>query len=155
MVQVLPYSFKFTGLSCSARVFGLIARAFLFCFLATLREREDGEIALEANTSIFVMTINKVKIQRYSPHTFTLLNTRDYLNQLQQRTKWAKEDTNVTPGDLVLIKEDNMPPLCWPLGRVQAVHPGDNGVVHVVTVKTAKRVFKRATNRLSLLPMKQ
>jgi hypothetical protein len=37
----------------------------------------------------------------------------DYLQQLQQRTKWKDVQPNVTIGDLVLVKEDNLPPLVW------------------------------------------
>jgi len=81
--------------------------------------------------------------------------SKDYLNQLQQRMKWTKGDINVTPGDMVLIKEDNVPPLCWPMDRVQEVHPGNDGVVRAVTIKTSKGIFKRPFNRLSLLPLKQ
>jgi len=54
---------------------------------------------------------------------------------------------------MVLIHEDNTPPLCWPLGRVQEIHPGEDGVVQAVTIKTAKGTFKRPSNRLSLLPI--
>jgi hypothetical protein len=42
---------------------------------------------------------------------------------------------------MVLIKEDNVVPLHWPLGRVVQVHPGHDGVVRVVSVKTAKGVY--------------
>ncbi|XP_067205391.1 uncharacterized protein [Linepithema humile] len=81
--------------------------------------------------------------------------SKDYLNQLQQRTKWSTKDINIAPGDMVLIREDNVPPLCWPLGRVQEVHPGDDGVVRAATIKTAKGIFKRPSNKLSLLPMEK
>ncbi|XP_018406191.1 PREDICTED: uncharacterized protein LOC108782411 [Cyphomyrmex costatus] len=81
--------------------------------------------------------------------------SRDYLNQLQQRTKWKTEDINVAPGNMVLIKEDDVPPLCWPLGRVMEIHPGADGAIRAVTVKTAKGIFKRPSNRLSLLPIEQ
>jgi hypothetical protein len=79
--------------------------------------------------------------------------SKDYLNQLQQRTKWYVKDINVSPGDMVLIREDNTPPLCWPLGRVQEIHPGADGVVRAATVKTAKGFFKRPSNKLSLLSL--
>ncbi|KYN27942.1 hypothetical protein ALC57_02653 [Trachymyrmex cornetzi] len=81
--------------------------------------------------------------------------SKDYLHQLQQRTKWRVEDINVTPGSMVLIKEDNTPPLHWPLGRILEVHPGDDGIVRAATIKTTKGTFKRAANRLSLLPVEQ
>jgi hypothetical protein len=39
--------------------------------------------------------------------------SHDYHHQLQQRTKWKDVQPNVTIGDLVLLKEDNLPPLMW------------------------------------------
>ncbi|XP_018376008.1 PREDICTED: uncharacterized protein LOC108769486 [Trachymyrmex cornetzi] len=81
--------------------------------------------------------------------------SKDYLHQLQQRTKWRVEDINVTPGSMVLIKEDNTPPLHWPLGRILEVHPGDDGIVRAATIKTTKGIFKRTANKLSLLPVEQ
>ncbi|XP_063920800.1 uncharacterized protein LOC135135633 [Zophobas morio] len=59
---------------------------------------------------------------------------REYVSQLQQRSKWrVKGPSSVKPGILVLLVEDDAPPLHWPLGRVQDVHPGKDGVVRVVT----------------------
>ncbi|KAH0820527.1 hypothetical protein GEV33_002264 [Tenebrio molitor] len=64
---------------------------------------------------------------------------REYIPQLQLRPKGQRiTNDNVQPGDMVLIKEDNVAPLHWPLGRVVQIHPGHDGVVRVVSVKTAK-----------------
>ncbi|XP_018304733.1 uncharacterized protein [Mycetomoellerius zeteki] len=79
--------------------------------------------------------------------------SKDYLNQLQQRTKWKAKGINLKPGDMVLIREDNAPPLCWPMGRVEETHPGNDGIVRAVTLKTVKGLLRRPANRLSLLPM--
>lgn len=49
--------------------------------------------------------------------------SRDYLNTLQQRSKWKVAQNNLKEGVLVLIKEDHKPPMHWPLGRVEAVRP--------------------------------
>jgi len=43
----------------------------------------------------------------------------------------------VAVGDLVVIKEDNMPPLQWPLGRVVTVHIGQDGAIRVVNIRTS------------------
>ncbi|XP_037959384.1 uncharacterized protein LOC119688791 [Teleopsis dalmanni] len=42
-------------------------------------------------------------------HHFWRRWARDYLNELQTRTKWTKEQSNVSNGTLVIIHEDNMP----------------------------------------------
>ena len=79
---------------------------------------------------------------------------REYVSQLQQRSKWrVKGPSSVKPGILVLLVEDDAPPLHWPLGRVQDVHPGKDGVVRVVTVKTSKGVYKRGVSKVCALPI--
>ena len=61
--------------------------------------------------------------------------SEEYLNTLQQRTKWKKEKNEVLVNDIVIVKEDNMPPTRWPLGLITEVHPGPDGIVRVVTVR--------------------
>ncbi|GFT13530.1 uncharacterized protein TNCV_3830141 [Trichonephila clavipes] len=76
----------------------------------------------------------------------------EYLNQLQQRTKWNKPRRNMKVNDMVLVKEDNLPPLQWSLGRVVQVFPGDDGAVGVVDVKTQRGQFRRPITKCCLLP---
>ena len=37
----------------------------------------------------------------------------EYLSELQKRYKWNKPVTNIEPGLLVLLKDDNTPPMSW------------------------------------------
>lgn len=77
---------------------------------------------------------------------------REYLGTLQARTNWHKDGTNLKIGSLVLLIDDNSPPLHWPMGRVLEVHPGEDGVVRVATVKTDTGTFKRAVRKLCAIP---
>lgn len=78
---------------------------------------------------------------------------REYLNQLQSRGKWQKSNSqNLSVGAIVVIRDDNQPPLKWKLGRVSAVHPGDDGVVRVVTLWTGHGETRRAVRNLCPLP---
>uniref|UniRef100_A0A0A9VSF7 Pro-Pol polyprotein n=1 Tax=Lygus hesperus TaxID=30085 RepID=A0A0A9VSF7_LYGHE len=78
---------------------------------------------------------------------------RDYLCTLQSRGKWNERTPNLQIGDLVLIKDPNVPILQWPRGRVTAIHPGRDGAVRVATIKTAKSSFTRpVVNLIPLLP---
>lgn len=74
---------------------------------------------------------------------------------LQQKTKWTLDKPNLQPNDLVLIKDENAPPLKWPIGRVIETAPGYDGHVRVVTVKTAEGTVKRAIAKLCKLPLDQ
>ncbi|XP_066248815.1 uncharacterized protein [Euwallacea similis] len=79
---------------------------------------------------------------------------KEYLHHLQQRNKWQRASgPNPHVGSLVLLKEDHVPPQCWPLGRIAAFHPGKDDVVRVVTVKTKNGVVKTVVTRVSLLPV--
>lgn len=78
---------------------------------------------------------------------------KEYLSNLQQRTKWFEGNyQSISINDLVLIKEDNLPPLCWCLGRIQAIHTGEDGVPRAATVRTTKGLFKRTVCKLCKLP---
>ena len=46
-----------------------------------------------------------------------------------------------------------MAPTRWPLARVIEVHLGQDGKVHVVTIKTVKRVYTRPV--VKLVPLVQ
>ncbi|GFX41411.1 DUF5641 domain-containing protein [Trichonephila clavipes] len=55
----------------------------------------------------------------------------DYLNSLQQRNKWHFEKKNAKIGDMVIIKEDNLPSCQWSLGRINNIYPGKDSKVTI------------------------
>jgi hypothetical protein len=61
--------------------------------------------------------------------------SKEYLHQLQQRTKWTSTIDHPQENTLVVLREDNVAPLQWPLGRIHAVHPGSDGVIRVFPSK--------------------
>ncbi|XP_037940331.1 uncharacterized protein LOC119673165 [Teleopsis dalmanni] len=77
----------------------------------------------------------------------------EYLTLLQERTKWRSSTPNMSLGAIVLLKDDNLPPLRWLLGRVIEIIPGPDGVVRVVVVRTKNGVFRRAVTKLCILPV--
>jgi hypothetical protein len=76
----------------------------------------------------------------------------DYLHDLHQRQRWQKTTPNLQLGEVVLLKEDNSPPLHWPLAIITEVHPGSDGKVRVVTLKTPQGIFKRPISKICPLP---
>lgn len=76
----------------------------------------------------------------------------DYLNRLQTRTKWFYNSPDVTPNTLVLLKDDDTPPLKWPLARVIEVFPGKDNKTRVVKLKTQCGVFTRSIAKVCPLP---
>lgn len=58
---------------------------------------------------------------------------REYLNQLQQRMKWQTSEENLKMGEL--IKDEQVPPRHWIMGRIIELHPGTDGRVRVITLR--------------------
>ncbi|XP_055838382.1 uncharacterized protein LOC129906593 [Episyrphus balteatus] len=76
----------------------------------------------------------------------------EYLTSLQERAKWQKKTPNFKVGDLVVIKEPNIPPSRWALGRILVLHPGEDDLVRVVSLRTKNGIFKRPITKLAILP---
>ncbi|XP_066260795.1 uncharacterized protein [Euwallacea similis] len=81
--------------------------------------------------------------------------SRDYLTNLQTRSRWKKlKDKSIAIGSLVLLAEDNLPPLRWSLARVVQLHEGKDKVVRVVTVRLPNgNTSKRTLSKVCPLPI--
>ncbi|XP_046590191.1 uncharacterized protein LOC124293393 isoform X2 [Neodiprion lecontei] len=77
----------------------------------------------------------------------------EYLSELQKRQKWINPTKNIALDTVVLLIDKNQPCMQWRLGRVVELHPGDDGVVRVVTVKTTRGLYKRNTRSICALPI--
>ena len=66
----------------------------------------------------------------------------EYVTQLRRFTKWHRRSRNFEIGDMVILQEDGLVPGKWPLDRIMQVHPGKDGVVCVVTVRTGTGIYK-------------
>ncbi|XP_076278422.1 uncharacterized protein LOC143208163 [Lasioglossum baleicum] len=78
--------------------------------------------------------------------------SKEYVNTLQQRTKWQRRQENLRVGAIVLVKDDLSPPTRWPLGRVEDVI-GQDGLVRVVILRSGTRTFRRAVTKVVVLPV--
>lgn len=74
----------------------------------------------------------------------------EYLTSLIDRTKWKTKTRNFQTDDLVLIKEDNMPPSKWHMGRITSILPSRDGIVRAV-VRTITGEYIRPILKLALL----
>ncbi|CAA9997912.1 unnamed protein product [Nesidiocoris tenuis] len=91
-------------------------------------------------------------VQNLTQHIWDRWN-RDYLSSLQQRAKWRQAQDDLQVGSLVVVREDNLPPLLWRLGRVTDVHRGQDNHVRVATVRTQRGLIKRGIAKLCPLPI--
>ncbi|XP_058827824.1 uncharacterized protein LOC131687748 [Topomyia yanbarensis] len=76
----------------------------------------------------------------------------EYLQELQRETSVRSANTNIKPGQLVVILDEFLAPLKWPLARIISIHPGPDDLARVVTLRTAKGVIQRPVVKICLLP---
>ncbi|XP_045509358.1 uncharacterized protein LOC123704911 [Colias croceus] len=93
------------------------------------------------------------KFLRFKKNKEDMKITIEYLTSLQQRTRWLKKNDEFKVGDVILIKQPNLPPGKWALGRITAKHPGPDGFTRVYSVKSGDSVIKRSVSKLCYLPI--
>lgn len=78
----------------------------------------------------------------------------EYLPQLQVRGKWRTKREALKVADIVIVKEDNLAPTKWKIARVTNLHPGKDGHVRVVTIRTSNGTeMRRPVIKLCHLPV--
>ncbi|XP_028163513.1 uncharacterized protein LOC114355056 [Ostrinia furnacalis] len=77
---------------------------------------------------------------------------REFIAELQLRTKWKRRQQDLHVGDLVILKEENLPPLHWRLARISRLYPGPDGISRVADVLTNKGTIRRAINKMCIIP---
>ncbi|KAJ8713647.1 hypothetical protein PYW07_014017 [Mythimna separata] len=77
----------------------------------------------------------------------------EYITELQKRQKWRRQGEQLQLGEMVLVRDDRLPPTRWLLGRVVRLYPGSDGVTRVADVFTTSGTLRRAFNRLCPLPV--
>lgn len=76
----------------------------------------------------------------------------DYLATLQQRKKWRKEKDHFKIGQIVVIKDDDLPPAQWLLGKITKLILGSDKLVRAIEI-TKNRTYKRAVQSVIILPV--
>lgn len=97
--------------------------------------------------------LSRWKAITQSTQSFWKRWSREYIHTLIQRPKWQNTLDNLKEGDLVLTYLPSLPPLSWPLARVEKIFPSHDNVVRVVQIRTPTGHFTRPVNKLIALPM--
>ncbi|XP_075157744.1 uncharacterized protein LOC142231011 [Haematobia irritans] len=103
--------------------------------------------------SLNINTLSRWQKVCYIQQIFWKKWSCSYLNLLQERTKWKSSKNNIATGAMVLVKDDNLPPLKWKMGRIVETICGSDGIVRVAIVKTSNGVSRRSVSKLSPLPI--
>lgn len=80
---------------------------------------------------------------------------QEYLHTLQPRRKWQYDQTNLNPGDIVLLKDPESHRNIWPLGMVENAICVKDGRVGKAEVRINKnglsKIYTRPVTELVLL----
>ncbi|XP_025262213.1 uncharacterized protein LOC112637209 [Camponotus floridanus] len=90
-------------------------------------------------------------LQRMRDH-FWQRWSQEYVHALAPRSKWLNSEPVPEVGTFCLIRSEITPTSRWPLARILALHPGSDGTVRVVTVRTSTSDLVRPVVKLVLLP---
>ncbi|KAL7842113.1 hypothetical protein SRHO_G00238020 [Serrasalmus rhombeus] len=69
---------------------------------------------------------------------------KEYLATIATRQRWHSPRRNVQPGDIVMLRDDNLPRYEWRLGRVSEITPDKDGLVRRVRVQLGDRHLEQA-----------
>lgn len=81
--------------------------------------------------------------------------SKDYLPTLQKRGKWRKENQNYKIGQVVIIKDENLAPAHWLLGRIVELIPGKDNLIRSVKIKTKNSILSRPVQKICILPVEE
>ncbi|XP_041981462.1 uncharacterized protein LOC121734894 [Aricia agestis] len=87
------------------------------------------------------------RVEQLRQHFWTRW-AKEYVSELQTRTKWRQNSAELSPDQLVLIKDSSLPPLKWQLGRVVRTINGSDGIARVADIRTSAGVLRRAYTKI-------
>ena len=94
---------------------------------------------------------------QYLADQFWLRWRQEYLQNLQVRTKWHNQEQNLSGGDVVLVKDNDVSRNEWPMGKIVEALTSEDGKVRKVKImvyKEGKRkiVYRPISEIVLLLP---
>ena len=73
---------------------------------------------------------------------------KEYLLNLQNRQKWDRKRENFEVNEIVILVETGIPRSQWPLGIVEKVILGRDGLVRELEIKTKRTTFRRPVSKV-------
>ncbi|XP_029170330.1 uncharacterized protein LOC114940017 [Nylanderia fulva] len=89
-------------------------------------------------------------LQQMRDHFWSRWSSK-YLHTLAHRPKWSQVNQEAHVGRLCLLRSETTPPTRWPLARITRLHPGSDGHVRVVDIRTASTSLTRPVSKLVFL----
>lgn len=108
-------------------------------------------LADESHTCKNISNLDRWRLTQKMVNDFWNRWYKEYIVNLNQRYKWYTKKTEPEIDDIVILKEDNVPPSKWVLGKVIKKHVGPDNLTRVATVKTKNNIFKRPLSKICVL----
>ena len=83
--------------------------------------------------------------------SFWIRWTNDVFPSLVPRKKWSKERRNIQVNDVVMTVDANAVRGKWTIGRIVKVHPGSDGKVRNVTLRTPNGEYRRPVTKVAVI----
>ncbi|XP_054709447.1 uncharacterized protein LOC129219152 [Uloborus diversus] len=77
----------------------------------------------------------------------------EYLSQLRQRPFMKKKIYHPKIGDIVLIWDENLKRICWPLGRILSIYLSKDSIARTAKIKTKSGILIRPIRKLCPLEL--
>lgn len=113
----------------------------------------DSLLSLSESPTEFITLSERYIVMQKMWKQFWSKWSSDWLHHLKSRPKWQKVQPNLSINDMVIIKDDRLPPNEWILGRIIETHSGPDQLVHVVTIRTKNGNYKRSVSKTCRLPI--
>ncbi|XP_073954835.1 uncharacterized protein [Choristoneura fumiferana] len=99
-----------------------------------------------------INSLRRWQLTQRMVQTFWRRWSHEYLTQFHHRYKWTHQTPEPAVGNIVLIKEDDLPPAKWLYGIIVDKHPGLDGITRVVSLRCKGNIIKRSVGKLCFLP---
>ncbi|XP_050685659.1 uncharacterized protein LOC126980084 [Leptidea sinapis] len=107
----------------------------------------SDESYIDCNTS----RLDRWKLIQKIVRDFWQRWSKEYLCNLNQRYKWQSKLYEPKLNDVCIVRDDNIPPSKWILGKITQKHVGPDNVTRVVTLKCKNGFIKRPLSKISVL----
>lgn len=99
--------------------------------------------------------LNRWQLIRQALQSFWKRWSVEYLHTLIPRPKWNTEARELNVGEVVFVQStiNQMNPLSWPIGRVEQLIAGKDGITRVAKVRVADTITTRPLTKLVPLPL--
>nr|XP_029709475.1 uncharacterized protein LOC115255489 [Aedes albopictus] len=108
-----------------------------------------------ANPRPLQQPVGQLPLTRVTPSRPFASTGIDYCGPVFVKTAYRNNPkrSNLKVGQVMILQDSCLPPVRWPLVRIVELHPGQDGVTRVVTVRTPTgAIMKRAVTKLCPLP---